>query len=331
MRLHFALCAALISMPSLSYADEPCDHCKENCTVCQGCNPDLATCTPACELCFAECEEDCPYWESTPICNYLDRGIDDFMMNTEDQYFVFQENVEFLSDLDRLRFGLDLPATHCNAMSHGVPCADKDYSTEWRIDSVRLSVAGVPLFFETKPAGAPFLIIARGGFGDEGMGGWDRAQLRANSMWGLSENEILRWYSLLPLPDAAGHVTDLQPGTSAQLRQVTADELSRLIEGIVGRRLAQRNKRADCEGQIYCDNVDGTRVYWRGALTADTPECDLGGCPLQNLRRPSPWFEVRRSSDGGSLVVDIDLDVVQSFPDLADCPFGAPSGRVHLG
>src|SRR5690606_5942076 len=78
------------------------------------CHPQRLRCIAGCDdvadcngfLCNAkgECSD---YVETTPICNYLERGLDD-LDGQSDIYSLSPVNVRTLADIDRLAFGLDI-------------------------------------------------------------------------------------------------------------------------------------------------------------------------------------------------------------------------------
>lgn len=322
----------MFALWSVSAAAEPIPVCDESCELsCDECSQCTASngCPKACDEC-ERCEEECVYWDSTPICNYLDRGLNDHEVFTQDGYPVFQDNLRVLDDLDHLKFGLDLPADHCVANNHSVPCADKDDSTEWWIDSVRLSSGGVVLFQADKPVGAINLLIARGGAGDDGIVGFNREELRTNPSWGLSENDIQLWFTRLPVlvdddadPTTPPPIPDPVPGLAPAVLEFSGAELAEQFEGLLGRELARFAKEGDCEGKTYCGNLF-FGAHWSGTYGLPIPDCDFGACPAVGARKPSPFVEVSPGNSPNTLRVSADLEVVLGVPDLLDCPFGPP-------
>jgi hypothetical protein len=259
--------------------------------------------------CVAACEElNCngPYLKTTPICNYLDRGIADHRRFVEDRYFVFQPGVTKLSDIDTLRFGLDLPGSYCQDNPHGTPCADASHDLEWWINSVRLSVLGMPFFEAEVAEGEQVLFKAQGGTKQAGIVGFDHDELRQHPSWGLSFNEIRSLFSDLVLDDTK------QIAFDPKSIEFDSDQVARLLEGLVGRTLAADHK--GCVNDLYCSDKRDRLAYW-----SDNPDCDFGACPATTARLPSPWLEIRGSRDGKLLRVDVDLDLLNGKTDVGDC------------
>lgn len=327
-----------------------CDDLDLDCQECLGC-------AAGCEVTDPECVDQCdgfqdacwmvkdcggPYVETTPVCYYLERGIDDFVKDLTDVYVVTMPGVTTLADLEKIELGLDLPATHCEANPHGIPCADRDYRTRWLIDSLGLQIGDVTFFRDTKGPGQAFLLAVFGGSGDEGITGYDRTALRANPSWGLSEKELMRFYGMLPLPD------DLAtPPTPDDFLAIAGQPkfdkpvLERLLEGAFGRVFARDSKAGDpelgCAGKMYCDN--GPLVFgWRHNYTGHSlPDCDLPPC-LAGPRTTTPWLELGRVDRPGDnqdyLVIDVDLELAIADEDPLDCPGGTapcstPNGTTY--
>src|SRR5690606_34754417 len=290
----------------------------------------LEKCEKECSDTFGEpqqCPEryakknDCElvYPDTTPICNYLDRGLNDHVQKVADRYMVRQPGVEKLADIDTLRFGLDLPGTYCEDNPHSVPCSDHSYSLDWWLDSVRLSVLGIPLFEATLEPDEQALLKASGGAKQAGIVGFDAQELRANEMWGLSFNEIRTLFADLVIDDQGKIAFD--PDKIV----LEAEQVSRLLEGIVGRSLAA--KRKGCVNALYCDDVRDKVAYW-----SDDPDCDFGGCPPKSARLPSPWLEIRGAKEGTILQLDLDIDLENGTTDLGDCDgVGGGVGPDHCG
>ena len=283
-------------------------ECEEDCK-------DLCADADNVPECVTKCiDEHCegPWQKTTPICNYLDRGLLDHRAQVLDRYVVFQPGVKRLSDLGVLRFGLDLPDSYCEDNPHGTPCSDRSYDHRWLIDSVDLSVLGIPLFHDERELGEAFLMAARAGSGNAGISGYDSSELRSNPLWGFSFNELRQLFQDVVM-DEAGEIA-FDPATI----KVAAPQVASLLEGMIGRALAARRK--GCVNSLYCDDVRGKQIFW-----AASPDCDFGGCPLTTARKPSPWLELRGTDDGTMLQLDIDLDVRKGTADLTDCDgLGSP-------
>lgn len=86
--------------------------------------------------------DDSPYFDNTPICNYLNRGIGDQENGLRDSYILSPPQVNSLSDIKHLWFGLDLPQNNCKDNPRSIPCSDKDDPKDWCVERVELSVAG---------------------------------------------------------------------------------------------------------------------------------------------------------------------------------------------
>ncbi|WP_437596111.1 hypothetical protein WMF28_26365 [Sorangium sp. So ce590] len=333
-------------------ATESCDVCQISCSVCVAapesstCKACLdrcanATCERSCRACAASpgstecktCIRDCkldndcipPYYDTTPICNYLDRGLRDHRSFTSDTYNVYAPGVRTLADIDKLEFGLDLPATRCKDNPHGVPCADASYTREWWIDEVRLSAHGIPLFEAKKATSQPTLLRATGGAGDTGIVGFGGDELRKNPLWGLSFNELSALFKHVVIDE------NKRLAFNPEVLEFSARDLSHLIEGMFGRVLAAQAK--GCANGLYCDNDRGLQGFW-----ADTHgnggqvDCDFGGCAPLSERSPSPWLEIKGSSDRKRLLIDADLQVANGTFDPGDCDgVGLGNGPDHCG
>lgn len=310
--------------------DQDCEECLQDChTKCQEEPEDqVGNCISACESfqdhCWASLECDGPYSDVTAVCNYLDRGINDFQTGQIDFYEVVPPGVATLADIQKLEFGLDMPGTNC-ATGNAIPCVDKDYATKWSFDEIAMLVGGVPFFHAQKGPDDPWLRLIGGGTKDGGIAGWDYGELTANPFWGLSEQEILTFYSELPLINglALPALDDVKMGIPPVT--VSAPRLSAMVEGIIGQVLSQSIKtgagsESACAGQIYCDNARDYQAAWRGTYHNGSPDCDLGDCPASAERKSSPWLELR--GDHNRLTVNADLEVLEGKADPTDCPDG---------
>ncbi|HTE54766.1 MAG TPA: hypothetical protein VK698_28125, partial [Kofleriaceae bacterium] len=290
------------------------EDCPQLCKVLCADAPDVPACVAAC------IDGDCdgPYQKSTPICNYLDRGLLDHRAQVVDHYVVFQPGVSRLSDIDTVRFGLDLPDSYCKDAPHGFPCSDESYDHSWWIDRVDLSVLGIPLFHEERENGDANLLSTGAGAANAGIQGFDAGDLRSNPLWGLSFDELRVLFKDLVLDENKQLAID--PGEIV----LQPPQVAGLLEGMIGRSLAATRK--GCVNDTYCDDKSDKQVYW-----SDNPDCDQGGCPPTNMRLPSPWLEIRGSKDGTLLQLDIDLDVMNGSTDLGDCDGLGGIGKDHCG
>jgi hypothetical protein len=290
------------------------DDCSELCKLLCADRPNPSDCIDTCT------DNDCegPYLKTTPICNYLDRGLLDHRAQVLDRYVVFQPGISKLADIDTLRFGLDLPDSFCKDNPHGTPCSDKSYDHAWEIDSIDLSVLGIPLFHDEREFGDNNLLVAGAGDANGRIHGYEADELHGNPLWGLSFDELQVLFQELVLDENKQLAFD--PGDIA----LDAGQVSRLLEGMVGRALAARRK--GCVNDLYCDDKNGRQAYW-----SDDPDCDFGGCPPTSARLPSPWVELR-GKDGDMLQLDIDLDLLKGAPDPTDCDgVGGGIGEKHCG
>ncbi|MEL7305090.1 MAG: hypothetical protein AAGJ56_04585 [Myxococcota bacterium] len=319
--------------------DPDCDDCIEEeqkcvleCEAAEDRDVCVATCESAGEFCWQSQDCDGPYADETAVCNYLERGIDDFMQFGTDRYTVLPPGITTLSDVEKLEFGLDLPLTNCVDNPSSIPCADKSYNTEWSIDAVTMEVNGVELFREQKSEDKPFLIQMTGGKSSAGISGWDSSELRSNASWGLSEQDALEMAAALPLPNAGVEPTRDDFIAAVGAPEIEANDLQAMLESAFGRVIARdikegANSDDACTGKTYCDNARGFRYAWRQTHHDSSPNCDFGDCPSAAERRSSPWVETRRLEQGGPddqdfLQVSADLEVIRGKADPSDCPFG---------
>lgn len=311
--------------------DDDCEDCIQNChEICQGEPEDLfGDCVTACEgfqdACWQSKECDGPYVDVTPICNYLDRGINDFETGIIDVYEVVPPGIATLADIHKFEFGLDMPGTNCST-GDGIPCADQDYATQWTFDEVAMLVSGVPFFHAVKGPDDPHLQLVTGGSKDAGITGWDLAEIQANPFWGISQQELDVFYSELPVNSGLALPTVEDFKLSMPTIFMSAPRMAHTVEGALGQALAERIKTGygydtACAGEIYCDNKRNYQAAWRGTYNNGFVDCDFGGCPPVTDRDSSPWVELR--GDGDRLTVSADLEVLDGKPDKTDCPDGS--------
>lgn len=264
---------------------------------------------------------DIAYVDQTPICHYLERGIDDFQPGQRNTYVVYPEGVETLSDIDHLTFGLDKPQSKCSDQPHTVPCTDTDVSKEMCIEKIEMYVGTKKLYEEANPGGCVETLQG----GKSGMRTIDRAELRSNALWRWTIDELL---SLLEMVDSQND--ELAPQRIA----FGADYLSLTLEGILGDFFARTSK--GCANALYCDqkrgwlgakgaNGGGPLFYFARAANVD---CDLGGCSSTTSRKSSPWVETR-GVDGKELKVDIDVELMNSTFDPKDCYGDQQCGNLY--
>lgn len=249
------------------------------------------------------------YQDQTPLCHYLERGIDDLAARKRDLHVVLAPGVESLAQVDHLTLGLDLPYTRCRDDPRSHPCADEDHPTHWCVRTVELWVGDTKLFERSEPGGCALQV----GAGLDGMRTITGPQLRAHPLWGFTIPQLLEY---LPY---------LEPGTfrlKAPGLHYTAEYFAWSLEGIIGDYKARANK--GCANGTYCGNKRGINVRFARAGKVD---CDLGGCPAKRQRRSSPWLELEGQGKD-RLEVDIDLEIFNSTFDPGDCVDEAPGGAA---
>lgn len=289
----------------------PCSpQTNEGCIEGEYCSPTRMDCLPGCDdvadcggfLCAdGECTD---YVETTPICNYLERGINDFS-GASDRYALAPVNVRTLADVDRLAFGEDIPPDRCLDANHSYPCTDKDIQDGWCIHDVEVTVLGFTLFSAAAQTPSGCLLTVHGGI--SGIEEITRDELRSNESWGFNTEELLQLFQYVAF-DEEGNIGVVPAGYT-----IPGDEVARLIEGIIGVETAAYNKGE--ANATYHDNRRGVTVFPARETNVD---CDFGGCPATSARSSSPWVELRKTEDG-SIAVDIDLEFLNNTYDPGDC------------
>jgi hypothetical protein len=260
-----------------------------------------------------------PYADQTPLCHYLERGIDDQKPGKRDLYVLTPPGVETLSDIDHITLGLDLPYTQCDDNPRSHPCTDDDNATSWCVEKIELFVGDKKLY-EVADDDCWRTVKA----GKDGMRTIDRFDLRNHELWSFEVEELL---AFLSYRKPGGGAFDIQPPVVA----FSASYLSRAFEGVVGDYVARGNK--GCSNGTYCGNRRG----WVGTdddhppltsfMRSSKVDCDLGGCASKADRKPSPHVEIR--GDGGDqLDLDIDVEIVNSTYDPGDC-LGTDCGNIE--
>lgn len=267
------------------------------------------------------------YFDQTPICNYLDRGIDDQAPGKRDWHVVMPPGVQTLSDIDHVAFGLDLPATRCQDNPRSIPCSDDTDPRTWCVRRVELQVLGLKLLDMSGPTDG-CLLTAKGGEGDAGIIGLDSAMLRLNNpAWGISEDEL----DLLINSVSLGIAADGTPTPTFLPPQITfsGEFISRSVESVVGNFFTR--DAIGCANDLFCghrrmldmDGGDGELplmpvLRW---ANADEVDCDLGDCNSTSSRRSNPWLELAGAEVGNAIHLTFDLDFAadRTGPDLGDC------------
>ncbi len=307
-----------------------CDTtCQDQLDQCQagggrGCITLSTNCRASCDDFFDVCwaAERCePYTDVTATCNYLDGSGRDFAPFQTSKFSVLAPGVAVLDDIHKLELGLDLPAQKCRTAGVG-PCTDKDYSNDWTVDAITMSVRGVPLFVDEKSASEPHLKRMTGGRGDTGISGWTGAELRSNPAWGLAESEITRFLTSIPVVEGA----QVPPASSifaSVPTTVQAADLAKLLESQVGAEMAdyrkdgRANEGLGCKDLTFCDNRKVLAVELRNR------NCDFGNCPPHGDLSASPGVELRGIPDGAGgfsgTLVSVDVEVVVGIDDPTDC------------
>lgn len=246
--------------------------------------------------------QDSLYTDSSPICHYLERGINDFGAGHTDRYVLAPPTVSSLEHIDHIGLGLDLPYTHCQDNPRSVPCVDEDYTLRWCVQRVALSVLGITLYDEEVDSGCMELVRS----GLDGMRSISSSELRNNPNWGFSVEELEQLFEFITVnPD--GSFGFEYPGI-----RFGAEYLSRTLEGVVGHFLADSNK--GCANSQYCDNKRGFVTFWS---SPDDTDCDMGGCPSKSSRRASPWVELKGYNN--RVHVDFDVELNKGLRAPGDC------------
>lgn len=274
------------------------------------CHPQRLRCIPGCDdvadcngfLCNAkgECSD---YVETTPICNYLERGLDD-LDGQSDIYSLSPVNVRTLADIDRLAFGLDIPRDRCLDPNHAFPCTDKDIHDDWCINGVKLSALRHTLFSKEANSASGCLFMAHGGL--SGVKEISGEELRANEQWGFDAGDLVELFKYVTF-DEEGNIGVIPDGLV-----IPGEQVARLIESTIYMELARYNKGE--ANASYHDNKRGVTIFPTRKSKVD---CDFGGCPDPSARASSPWVEVEEQK--GSIAVDIDLEFVNNTYDPGDC------------
>ena len=117
------------------------------------------------------------YQDQTPLCHYVERGIDDLQVGKRDVHVVAVPAIESLAQVDHLTLGLDLPYTRCKDNPRSHPCADEDHTTDWRVEKVELWVGDTKLFERSEPGGCALRV----GGGLDGMRTITRTQCASST------------------------------------------------------------------------------------------------------------------------------------------------------
>jgi hypothetical protein len=236
-------------------------------------------------------DEDGAYKDVTPLCHYLERGVDDQKPGTMDRHVIAAGEVKSLAQIDRLAFGFDAPSTHCQDDAYGVPCMDEDLDAEWCIGKVRLHVLGMK-FFEASAPGPECLLAVRSG--KSGLKEISGSELRAHPDWGIPQETLIDLLSFVRFVDG-------KPRLEIPGALIPGAHLGATIESLVGEYFARENK--GCANGTYCGDQRGLIL---GLADANDTDCDLGGCSATSARKPSPWVEVKRDGDGIRLEIDFE-------------------------
>lgn len=242
------------------------------------------------------------YTNTTPICHYLDRGINDFQSGKRDTYVIADPKIKTLADIDHITFGVDLPYTSCQANPKSIPCTDQDNTTNWCVERVEMSVAGYKLYDHSESDGCLSV-----GNGLSGMRTIDKFQLRYDDDWGLTTAELEELMEYLDFG------ADGMPTVQPPMIVFKGEYLARVIEAFAADGMARTNK--DCVNDLYCGYDRGAQAFF--ADSSDT-NCDLGGCPSKSERRPSPWVEVKKKGSD-QISVDIEVQIENGTFDPGDC------------
>ncbi len=274
------------------------------------CSPERLDCLTGCfdvsdcdgQLCNdGECTD---YFETTPICNYLERGINDFN-DTTDKYQLSPVNVRTLADIDRIAFGEDIPMSRCQDQNPSFPCRDVDIADDWCIEGLELSMMGFTLFSKSADPSEGCLLNVGGGL--SGMDEIKGEELRSSDSWGFDTDELLQLFSYVTF-DEDGNIGVVPDGYT-----ISTEEVGRLVEGIVGVEMAAYNKGE--ANDTYHDNKRGITLF---PTREGKVDCDFGNCPPTTDRKSSPWVELAKT-EHGTLAVDIDIEFYNNTTAVFDC------------
>lgn len=255
---------------------------------------------------FGEPEDDSLYFDTTPICNYLERGLDDQQPGQRDGYVVQPPGVDTLSDIDRIAFGLDLPAKRCTDNPRTVPCIAEADPKSWCVQRVELEVLGMKLVDLSGPSRG-CLLTAHGGTDEAGISHINRNTLRGLPTWGLSDADVERLLgSLRRGPDG-------EPAFLPSMLVMPGEFIARMVETQVGQALTR--DAIGCTNPLYCGHrpaqaqeTGGSKLPTMRLANTQEADCDLGNCPPASARKSSPWVEVAGSNVGGQPSLQLDID-----------------------
>jgi hypothetical protein len=258
-----------------------------------------------------------PYVDQTPLCHYLERGLNDHEPGKRDLYLLTPPGVETLADIDHIQLGLDLPYTKCELDNHSIPCTDNDNTTSWCVKKLELFVGNKKLYEESDPE-----CTRNVGAGKTGMRKIDRAELRSHPLWSFEIDELLEMMSY-----RKPGTTKIEPPGIV----FSAEYLSLAFEGIAGDYVARGNK--GCSNGTYCGNrrgwvsVQDDVEPLTSFMRSNKVDCDFGNCAPKAQRKSTPYVEVR-GVGGNHLQVDLDVEIVNSTHDIADC-IGTDCGNLE--
>lgn len=256
------------------------------------------------------------YEDTTPICHYLNRGVNDQQSGQRDTYVVMPGTyVKTLRDIREISLGLDIPETHCQDNPRTNPCSDEDAAKRWCVESLQMTVAGITLYDESD---ADCLMHVRGGLG--GTRTIDNAGLRLNNPnWGFSVEELEPYINLIrQTPD--GRLQLVAPGVT-----FSGPYLERVLEAAVGDLLSRMNKSSN-PNATFQGAKRGLSYRYAGndydvpvSANADDPSCNLSPCPSRSQRLPDPWVELRGQPSTSTLRASLDMSVYNGTVDPGDC------------
>ena len=254
---------------------------------------------------FGEPEEG-PYFDLTPICNYLERGLDDQAPGQRDGYVLQPVGITTLSDINRIAFGLDLPATHCSDNPRTLPCTADADPKSWCIQRVELEVMGLKLVDLSGPTKG-CLMTAHGGEKEAGITTLDSMTLRHLPTWGLTDTELNK------LLGSLRRGADGKPAFLPSQLVLPGEFLARTLEGQVGQALTR--DAIGCSNPLYCGHRPSEppetgrfKVPTIRLANAQEANCDLGNCPPTSARKSSPWVEVAGAMVHGKPTLQFDVD-----------------------